>query len=64
MPPGKDQAYVVAASMKHVEDSDGVILIVVQAVKGIPLNETEGLPFTVTISVTNGDVHAPAGAVV
>ena len=64
MPPGKDHAYVVAASIKHVDDSDGVTLIVVHTVEGIPINETDGFPFTVTISVTSGDVHAPAGAVV
>ena len=64
MPPGKVQEYVVAASMKHVDDSDGVTLIVVQTAEGMPLSETEGLPFTVTTSVTSGDVHAPAGAVV
>ena len=55
---------MVAASMKHVDDSEGVTLIVVHTVEGMPLNETDGFPFTVTTSVTNGDVHAPAGAVV
>lgn len=50
--------------MKHVDDSDGVTLIVVHTVEGMPLKETVGFPFTVTTSVTSGDVQAPAGAVV
>ena len=57
IPPGKVQAYVVAASMKHVDDSDGVKLIVVQATEGMPFSETEGLPFTVTVCTTTSEEH-------